>query len=120
MNGECGVVNIAREVKMDYPTWKNTCCNPFAKPRHSKRSKLRPVLPWMCEKKSTLTLDDKICDDCRKKLATMPSTESSQEDGEVDAESDVFEKEVSLESLNTCLRAMGETPVVKEKLQLIK
>ena len=115
-----GVVNIAREVKMDYPTWKNTCCNPFAKPRHSKRSKLRPVLPWMCEKKSTLTLDDKICDDCRKKLATMPSIESSQEDGEVDAESDVFEKEVSLESLNTCLRAMGETPVVKEKLQLRK
>ena len=50
----------------------------------------------------------------------MPSIESSQEDGEVDAESDVFEKEVSLESLNTCLRAMGETPVVKEKLQLIK
>ena len=61
--------------------WTNSCCNPFNNPRHKKTS-LRPVLPWMCEKIPTLTLKQKICDSCRKKLAEMETEveETSDED----------------------------------------
>ena len=106
---------------MDYPKWQNACCNPFAKATHSKKSKLRSVLPWMCEKMSTLTLEDKICDNCRKKLADMSSaTESSEEDVEVGGTENVLQEEESLDPFNQCLSAIGETPVVKKKLQQVK
>ena len=61
--------------------WTNSCCNPFNNLRHKKTS-LRPVLPWMCEKIPTLTLKQKICDSCRKKLAEMDKEveETSDED----------------------------------------
>ena len=70
--------------------WVSSCCNPFGQPRHSsKRKNLRPVLAWMCEKMSSLNIGAKICDDCRKKLAQLPTKvseseelpESSEEDG---------------------------------------
>ena len=70
---------------------------------------------------STLTLEDKICDNCRKKLADMSSaTESSEEDVEVGGTENVLQEEESLDPFNQCLSAIGETPVVKKKLQQVK
>ena len=94
---------------MEQTQWANACCNPFNKPRH-KRTKLRPVLPWMCEKIPTLTLQNKICDSCRKKLAETVTefSESSDED--------TFQYQ-DLEYINQGLSIIGESPVVKHKLQ---
>ena len=119
---------------MDKPKWKKTCCNPFHQPNHSKKSNLRHVLSWMCEKQPNLTLDDKICDDCRKKLAKLPvlsaeveSTDSesqgweSQDVGESSQlEESALHQQESVESLNQCLSAIGETPITKKKLQQVK
>ena len=89
--------------------WTNSCCNPFNNPRH-KKSSLRPVLPWMCEKISTVTLEQKICDSCRKKLAEM---ETEVEEIYND---DTFHYQ-NLESINKGLSIIGESPVIKSKLQ---
>ena len=61
--------------------WANSCCNPFNNQRH-KKSSLRPVLPWMGKKIPNLTLEEKICDNCRKKLSEMEIAqyESSDDD----------------------------------------
>ena len=83
----------------------------------------------MCEKQPTLTLRNKICDSCRKQLAKIPSkeiesTESCESSHDVSVcghlEHSDFHNKESLESLNQCLTAIGETPVVKKKLQQIK
>ena len=123
----CDSVEVLRQ--MDQPQWMNVCCNPFGKAKHSHvRKNLRPVLPWMCEKLSSLTLGAKVCDACRKKLAQVPvarseSTdqfESSQEDAGASSQEEVSYEHESLESINQCLSAIGETPVVKKKLQQAK
>ena len=122
--------------KMDKPKWQNKCCNPFAKPHHLKKSNLRPVLQWMCEKLPTLTVGDKICAGCRIELAKIPvaevnSTESIEsgecsliesalESGACSLQEDAFQKQESLKSLNQCLAAIGETPIAKKKLQQVK
>ena len=116
--------------------WVSSCCNPFGQPRHSsKRKNLRPVLAWMCEKMSSLNIGAKICDDCRKKLAQLPTKvseseelpESSEEDGassysEHAGASGCSEKTVHspLQSMNQCLSVIGETPIVKTKLNQAK
>ena len=114
---------------MDQPKWANVCCNPFGKAKHSyMRNNLRPVLPWMCEKLSSLTLGAKVCDTCRKKLTQVPiarpeSTdqfESSLDDAGASSQEEVSYQQESLESINQCLSAIGETPVVKKKLQQAK
>ena len=81
----------------------------------------------MCEKLSILELDDKVCDNCRKQLAKLPSTKAdSTELTEVDSsDSDVnlqgvFGEQPSFESLNQCLSAIGETPITKKKLRRVK
>ena len=107
---------------MDHPKWKSVCCNPLNKDRHShRRTNLRPVLPWMCEKVPSLSLGAKVCDACRKELALLP-TESSQEDDTADSNSqeEVSYPNDSLDTLNQCLSAIGETPVIKKKLQQTK
>ena len=111
--------------------WTSACCNPFSKPKHSsKRKNLRPVLQWMCEKVPSLTLGAKICDDCRKKVASIPTPEAESEiplesSEEACASShSVYEEEcsphASLEPVNQCLNALGETPIVEKKLQQVK
>ena len=58
--------------------WATECCNPFGKAKHSHiRKNLRPVLPWMCKKLSSLSLE--VCDACRKELSRVPiaATESA-------------------------------------------
>ena len=110
---------------MDQSKWANICCNPFSKAQHSsKRKNLRPVVPWMCEKLPSLTIGDKICDDCRKKFTklSMPRTKSSQESAcaSTASEEKVLHQQGSLESVNQCLTTIGESPIMKKKLQQIK
>ena len=88
--------------------WTNSCCNLFNNPRH-KKSSLRPVLPWMCEKIPTVTLEQKICDSCRKKLAEKKTEVEETND-------DTFHYQ-DLESINKGLSIIGESPVIKSKLQ---
>ena len=87
----------------------NGCCNPFNNPRHKKTS-LRPVLSWMCQKIPTLTLDQKICNSCRKKISEM-ETEARESSDE-----NTFHYQ-DLESVNKGLSIIGESPVIKSKLQ---
>ena len=89
--------------------WTNSCCNPFNNPRHKKTS-LRLVLSWMCEKIPTLTLNQKICDSCRKKISEM-ETEARESSDE-----NIFHYQ-DLESVNKGLSIIGESPVIKSKLQ---
>jgi len=82
----------------------------------------------MCEKLPSLALEEKVCDDCRKKLAQMPtpsveSTESygsSQEDASANTQyAESAYQQQSLESLSQCLTSIGETPINKKKLQQV-
>jgi len=57
---------------------------------------------------STLTLDQKICNACRKKLSETVQEESSDDD--------TFHYQ-DLESVNKGLYIIGESPVIKSKLQ---
>ena len=111
--------------------WTSACCNPFNKPGHSpKKRNLRPVLSWMCEKVPSLTLGAKICDDCRKKEASIPTPEAKSETPLESSEEacasshslyeEVYSQHLSLEPVNQCLSAIGETPIVKKKLQQVK
>jgi len=47
----------------------NICCNPFGKPSHFLEKKFRQVSNWMILKSPLLTIGQKICLSCRKKLA---------------------------------------------------
>ena len=89
--------------------WTNSFCNSFNNPSQ-KKTNLRPVLSWMCEKTPTLTLDQKICDSCRKKLSEM-ETEARESSDE-----NTFHYQ-DLESVNKGLSIIGESPVIKNKLQ---
>ena len=84
----------------------------------------------MCEKLSSLSLEAKVCDACRKELSrvTIAATESADlfESSEEDvaasthpAEETSYQLE-SLETINQCLSAIGETPIVKKKFQQTK
>ena len=94
--------------------WTNSCCNPFNNPRHKKarhrKTSLRQVLPWMCEKIPILTLEQKICDSCRKKLAEMETEVEETKD------EDAFHYQ-DIESVNKGLSIIGESPVINSKLQ---
>ena len=100
--------------------WTNSCCNPLEKSDHSyKRKNLRPVTEWMCERVPSISVGSKICDDCRKKLAKVPTALSSA--SEIESESEVYVSvPESLASINQCLGEIGETPVSKQKLQQTK
>ena len=63
----------------------------------------------MCEKIPTITLEQKICDSCRKKLAEMETEVEETND-------DTFHYQ-DLESINKGLSIIGESPVIKSKLQ---
>ena len=89
--------------------WINSFCNPFNNPRHKKAS-LRPVLPWMCKKFPILILEQKICDSCRKKLAEMET-----EVKEISDEDAFYYHDI--ENVNKGLSIIGESPVLKSKLQ---
>ena len=60
-----------------------------------------------------------ICDDCRKKLAKVLKTISSESRSEFESGSEAYYVK-PLASLNQCLGEIGETPVSKHKLQQTK
>ena len=96
----------------------NTCCNPFEQCNHSSTKRnLRPVARWICERTPSISMGSKICDDCRKNLANVHTTISSDSESGSEAYVDVSE---SLVSLNQCLSEIGETPVSKRKLKQTK
>ena len=64
-------------------------------------------------------MGSKICDDCRKKLAKVHTTISSDSESGSEAYMYVGISE-SLISLNQCLSEIGETPVSKCKLKQTK
>ena len=107
--------------------WRSTCCNPFNKKDHTaKRTNLRPVSEWMCEKDSKLSIGSKICDVCRKKLATTipePQHEPSTDKSPTPSPpwSPLPEEECkSVKFINECLEDIGETPITKRKLRTKK
>lgn len=66
-------------------------------------------------------MGSKICDNCRKKLAKIPTTPQVSSASEYESENDVYaDTSESLASLNQCLGEIGETPVSKHKLQQTK
>ena len=103
------------------PQWHNLC---FDKPRHfiRKRSHLRVVTKAMCEKFPSILRGEKICDTCRKQLATAtPRKQVSppQEESESSLESDVeFPADEEFDdSKATLALAIGVTPVTRRKLR---
>ena len=89
-----------------------SCCNPFNNPKH-KKTILRPVLSWMCEKINLLLLPltrRYVIRSCRKKLSEM-ETEARESSDE-----NTFHYQ-DLESVNKGLSIIGESPVIKSKLQ---
>ena len=107
-----------------------TCCNPFEKSKHSSRRRnLRTVNKWMCEKMPSLSLGSKICDDCRRKLARLPTLSEQSSDHEYDLESSacsssaVSEESFKLDEIesrmvfNQCMESIGETPFTQRKVR---
>ena len=83
----------------------------------------------MREKLPSLPLKAKVCDDCKtkkKSVAPLPRSESEEvvESGEEDSANseyeEIFYQQESLQPLNQCLTAIGETPIAKKKLQQVK
>ncbi len=128
--------------------WRNICCNPFDKAKHrvTKKSHLRTVTKWMCEKAPSISQGQRICDVCRQKLAktsmpkppepseTWSEPASSESDHAGISSSDhagissspieealqVEKTGESLALVNQCLETIGETPITKRKLQFKK
>ena len=66
-------------------------------------------------------MGSKICDNCRKKLAKIPTTSQVSSASELESESEFYaDTSESLASLNQCLGEIGETPVSKHKLHQTK
>ena len=102
---------------MEQSQWTNVCCNPFNKTEHSSKKKsLRQVLPWMLEKVPSLILGAKICDSCRKELPRLAVESDPLDNSDNEFDSTYICQQESLESVNECLQAIGETPIVKKKL----
>ena len=113
---------------MEQGQWRNVCCNPFNKPGHNSMKKnLRSVLPWMIEAIQSVKVGDKICDKCRKELTPLnvkqnpPSMSIHKEplDESCDDLCDYLDDDYisqDMEPINMCLKAIGETPIVKKKL----
>ena len=71
-----------------------------------------------CVRATSVSLGCKICDNCRKKLAKLPTTPKVSSSSELESESEVYaHASESLASLNQCLDEIGETSVSKQKLQ---
>lgn len=113
-----GFIKLSVLSVMEKIQWTYTCCNPFNKPGHlSKKKSLRPILPWMIEKFPSLQAGDKICDSCRKQLGQTTVEEISVDESlDDDIDNSYTCHQEQLESINECLKVIGETPVVKKKL----
>ena len=111
--------------------WRSTCCNPFSIRGHmARKSALRPVTIWMCEKHPLVQMGSKICDTCRKKLAKFSEVPTSglesdlspctPSDSSSDSETIKGEQYDPLHLVDLCLKDLDETPVTKRKLRTKK
>ena len=105
--------------------WQITCCNPFNKLHHvAKKNQLRIVTKKICEKLPSVLPGDKICDDCRKKVAAESKRQSlPQEHSNSASESDVvsadeeYDYPLAIQAVaNEYLDVIGETPLTRRKL----
>lgn len=112
--------------------WLNRCCNPLGKANHSaKRKTLRPVTKWMFENyPEIIEMGQMICDQCRKEVYSLknnpahectfevlPGTSSEQD---FEEQLNEFDYNEALDSLNSSLNILGESPISKKKLKLQK
>ena len=108
---------------MAQSTWRSSCCNPFELPNHSWTSKknLRPVTKWMCEETPNVTLGMKICDSCRKKMGTILHSSAAVPESEEELDDEYIpDTSQSLQTINSCLREIGITPICKKKIHQAK
>lgn len=127
----------------DKPQIFTKCCKPLGQGKCSKT--LRNILPWMLKKKSSLNLNQKICDSCRTKLrilndvvelsvvpdsTELETDEPFDSDRTYDYESDddyynskrakrdppYVSKEIAINLLNRLLLEFGEPPVDVKRL----
>lgn len=102
----------------------SACFNPLNKPnRHVRdKNKLRTVTSWMIDFFPELSINSKICDTCRKQISAQSreiSTTLHQEHKVVypDSEDPSFsDKSQVIETLNTSLSELGESPIDKRKI----
>lgn len=100
------------------------CFNPFNKNNHHVRdkNKLRNVTSWMVDLYPELPKNVKICDTCRKELSAksreIPTTSYEEHEAVCpDSEDPGFTvKSQVIETLNTSLSEIGESPIDKRKL----
>ena len=104
-----------------------TCCNPFGRTHSSREKNMRSVSVWMCEKMPSLSLGSKICNDCRLKLARLPTPPecSTACDFEPPASPECISSDESFligaaQSrllVNECMDSIGETPITQRKIR---
>lgn len=106
---------------MDFKS-KLYCCNPFREEGHARVQKnLRNVQEWMINKCPNVLLGGKICSKCRKKSQnpTITADVASVVPGtsREDLSEDEVASDLALDSLNSSLQYLGESPVKKKRLQ---
>ena len=95
------------------------------------KKNLRPVLSWMVDVLPSVKADGKVCDSCRKQLTLLIVKPSSFDNTSVSTNEEPLDEScdnpcndadddyvcpLDLESINECLKGIGETPVIKKKL----
>ena len=95
------------------------------------KKNLRPVLSWMVDVLPSVKADGKVCDSCRKQLTLLIVKPSSLDNTSVSTNEELLDEScdnpcndadddyacpLDLESINECLKGIGETPVIKKKL----
>lgn len=112
------------------------CFNPFMKPKHSHvRKGLRSVMPWMCALIPEMPVNSKVCTSCRKTFADIknyssaidhPNTSTgscdlpSKSDISDNSDSEVLNRNESLNLFNASLVALGESPVNSKRAKYRK
>lgn len=101
-----------------------SCCNPFSLSGHnwsSRKKNLRIVKQWMCEKADiSIAMGSKICDSCRKKLATLPDPEIAAKCCCPVKDEQYLDVSETTAAINKCLSEIGETPVVSHNLKRVE
>lgn len=102
----------------------STCFNPLNKNNHHVRdkNKLRNVTSWMVDLFPKLPKNSKICDTCRKQISAqsreIPTTSYQEQEAVcLDSEDPSFSvRSEVIETLNTSLSELGESPIDKRKI----
>lgn len=106
------------------------CCNPLKKSNHfiRDRKKLRNVTAWMPELFPQIPNGSMICDKCRKDVTKLKNTEPISDKNAEDEDSsgseviipdkdpDFTTTSMVVQTLNTSLQELGESPIDKKKI----